>query len=178
MTTGTVGQVSERLFLAIWPPAHVLDALDTALPRHLDALRWQPRQRWHITVAFLGDREPARVMRRFERLDLPAADQVRLAGAGTFGPVLWVGVETGPWLAGLAAQARRTFGVDERRFRGHVTVARARDRVGQHALNRARTALAGFESPWWLPDSLTLVRSLVGPRPEYEVIGLSPFPTA
>lgn len=167
--------MSERLFLAIWPPAPVLDALAAALPRHLEALRWQPRERWHITVAFLGDREPGPALRRFDRLDPPAADQVRLAGAGMFGPILWVGLETGPWLAALAAQARRTFGVEERRFRAHVTVARSRTSAGQRELPRATAILTGFESSPWVPEALTLVRSTIGPHPSYEVIGRCPL---
>lgn len=165
--------MSERLFLALWPPAPVLDELAEALPP-APALRWQPRERWHLTVAFLGDRSAEQALRKLERVGADA-EPLMLSGSGAFGPVLWVGVSAGAWLPGLARQARRVYGVDERHFRAHVTLARARDAVGHRELKRAQAGLAGFESSAWLPGELTLVRSTLGPQASYEVIGRKPL---
>lgn len=146
-----------------------------ALPTELPHLRWQPRERWHITVAFLGDRDAGKEVGRLQRLVPPAPEPIRLHSSGTFGPVLWVGVETGVWLPQLAASAKQLFGVDERRFRAHVTVARARDSAGRRELSRAQQHVADFASSQWQPDELTLVRSVTGPHPSYEVIGRKPL---
>ena len=163
--------MTERLFLALWPPENVLDEIDRALPRGLTALRWQPRERWHVTVAFLGNREPHKELARLEQLEAIEPEPMHLAGSGAFGPVLWIGVQTGPWLAQLATDARRIFHVEERRFRAHVTVARARDSAGRRELLQAQETLSDWASTAGLPEALTLVRSTTGPRPSYEVIG-------
>jgi RNA 2',3'-cyclic 3'-phosphodiesterase len=163
--------VSQRLFLALWPPPEVVGELAAALPTHLSELRWQPAARWHITMAFLGDRSADKEARRLARLEPPAAEPVRLAGAGAFGPVLWVGVGAGDWLAELAHACGSSFDATDRRFRAHVTVARARSASGQRQLSAARSHLTSFRSSWWVPDELTLVSSQTGPQPRYEVIG-------
>lgn len=163
------------MFLALWPPEAVLDEVDRALPRDFTALKWQARERWHITVAFLGDRDSSKEQHRLQEVRVRQLEPMRLSGSGSFGPVLWVGVQTGPWVAELAGDTRRVFKVDERRFRAHVTVARARDAVGRRQLPQAQSALAGFTSQEWRPDALTLVRSTIGPRPTYEVIGRRDF---
>lgn len=163
--------MSQRLFLALWPPPEVASELVAALPTHLSELRWQPAHRWHITVAFLGERSADKQARRLAGLEPPTAEPVRLEGAGAFGPVLWVGVGASDWLAELARVCGSSFDATDRRFRAHVTVARARSAVGQRQLSAARSSLASFRSTWWVPGDLTLVSSQLGPQPRYEVIG-------
>lgn len=163
------------MFLALWPPATVVSELADALPQCFAELRWQSVQRWHITIAFLGERSPDKELRRLDRLDVPRADLVRLEGSGTFGTVLWVGVDGGDWLTQLAHACQTVFDPQDRRFRAHLTVARARSAAGHRQLAGARSALAGFQSTTWLPDQLTLVLSRTGPKPSYEVIGRKPL---
>jgi 2'-5' RNA ligase len=173
--------MTDRLFVAVWPDPGARGALrqavDVALPAHPD-VRWQPEQRWHITLAFLGDVEPDRTAARIEDLahrGLPPAGAIRLNGAGTFGPILWVGVEHGAWLADLAALLQRRLHVADRRFRAHVTVGRTR---GPDAVRLARTAaasLAGHRGPPWTPHGLTLVSSVNGPKPAYRVLRTWPL---
>lgn len=170
--------MSQRLFLALWPPPDVVAQLAAALPTQLSELRWQPSQRWHITVAFLGERSAENELRRLARLEAPFAEPLRLDGAGAFGPVLWVGVKAGDWLPHLAGDCRRLFDAGDRRFRAHLTVARARSTSGQRQLSTARSALSAFVSMPWLPDEVTLVCSRTGPQPTYEVIGRKVFPSA
>lgn len=164
-----------RLFVAIWPPAEVVAAIDAALPRDMDTLRWQPPSRWHVTLAFLGDRSPAKELRRFDRLELLVASEVQVAGSGNFGQILWLGVRSGPWLAHVAARVQTSFDAPDRRFRAHLTVARARSREAGRELTVAQQRLREFVSVPWVPTEITLVASALGPAPTYEVIGRRPF---
>lgn len=171
----------ERLFVGLWPNpeavAHLAARLGTERPED-PALRWQPAERWHITVAFLGQADPGRARRRLDRLALPTPGPLRLAGSGRFGPILWVGVEQDGWLADLAETVQRTLRIADGPYRPHLTVARARGREGAAVARAAAPALAGYRGPGWTPEVLTLVRSRTGPHPSYEVIGTWPFPSA
>lgn len=103
-----------------------------------------------------------------------APTPLRLKGSGSFGPILWVGVEAGPWLAGLAGAlcGRILPGERPERFRGHVTVARARN----HSLpTEYVSALATYAGLPWQPRELALVRSTVGPESKYEITDSFPF---
>ncbi|MGB8020783.1 MAG: RNA 2',3'-cyclic phosphodiesterase [Candidatus Nanopelagicales bacterium] len=170
--------MTDRLFVAIWPDASAREALaatlDAARTEYPD-IRWQPESRWHVTLAFLGESDPSRTSSRLEALAMPASEPIRLEGSGTFGPIVWVGVEHGPWLTHLAARIRRKLRVDEPRFRAHVTVGRAR---GNRMTVRAKAAAAGLaehSGPAWTPGRLTLVGSRIGPDPEYRVIAEWPL---
>ncbi len=170
--------MTERLFVAIWPTTEVRDAVQAALaplPGRYPELRWQSPDRWHITVGFLGDRDPRRELNRFSRLEMPAAHPIQLEGSGRFGPVLWLGVRSGDWLAALAGSVHKVMRSPDRRFRGHVTIARSRSSIGARHVARAVTDLAEFQSPAWVPAEATLVRSNMGPQPSYEVIGRTPL---
>lgn len=170
----------ERLFVGLWPSPQAVAHLAAALggtDRPADpALRWQPAQRWHITVAFLGQADPVRAGRRLDRLTLPEPGELRLAGSGRFGPIVWVGVEQDGWLPALAESVQRTLRVADGPYRPHLTVARGRGADAVGAARRAAPALAGYRGPLWTPGELTLVRSRTGPRPAYEVIAAWPFP--
>lgn len=171
-----------RLFVAIRLPAHVVHGLDAALADvrrdHAD-LRWIPAQRWHLTLAFfgeVGDREVAalraRVGRRVSRCE---AMELRLRGGGRFGDrVLWVGVDG--HTANLRLMAGR-MAYDDRPYRPHLTVARAR----QHAdLRPVVQRVAEYAGPAWTATTVELIESRLGPRPEYltvECWQLRPFTT-
>jgi len=170
--------VTSRLFVAIWPSPQAVAALAGVLEPLSSAysqLRWQPPDRWHITLAFLGDRDEDRTVRRFAGIPAAEVGELHLDGSGMFGPVLWIGVSESGWLARMADQIQRGMHTDERRFRGHLTVARARTAAGRRELSRAAADLAPFRSPRWTPDEVTLVRSTTGPRPSYEVIARTPL---
>ncbi len=161
-----------RTFVAVRPPAGAVAHLRAVLPS------WpSPPERWHLTLAFLGEVE--------DPLSLaPALAQVcagraplalRLAGSGAFGrggPV-WVGVagdRTGlTALAGAVAQACFDAGVDvERRpYRPHLTVGR-RGRP-----DPAR--LAAYAGPTWTAPEVELVTSRLGPPVEHQVLARFPL---
>ncbi len=175
-----------KLFVALWPDdaarAALLTTLDECHHTHPE-VRWQPPERWHLTLAFLGQAEAATATRRIART-LPqrafaGAGPIRLTGAGAFGPVLWAGVEHGPWLTELASELQQALHVPDRRFRAHVTVGRIR---GPDPRARARLVLADLPEhagPWWTPLEVTLVDSVTGPNPLYHVLErwpLEPLP--
>lgn len=160
-----------RLFVAIDPPAEAVDSLHAVLPSD-DRLRWTAADRWHITLAFLGEVGESRVSALTERLGRAAARsapmRLRLLGAGAFGrQVLWCGVDGD--VDGLsrlaercrAAARRSSIPVEDRPFRPHVTLARARGR-GADLRDVART-LSAYAGPWWTAGEMRLVQSHLGP---------------
>ena len=151
-----------RLFSAIWPPeravAHLNKAFTSvALP---PTLRPTPSHRWHLTLCFYGNGgDPAeRAAYLDEHLANLPAPRLRLAGAGTFPGVLWVGVR--PVTASDRDVLRRLAVASGagRRFQAHVTIARWRLDLPS-PVPGMEEQLAGYRGPVWVPDEVTLVRS-------------------
>jgi 2'-5' RNA ligase len=169
--------VTTRLFVAIWPSAAARESLIQTVDearRATPDVRWQPPERWHVTLAFLGPADPAKAAARVDarvRADrLPGAEPIRLHGSGSFGQVIWVGVEHGPWLAELARGLHASLHVADRRFRAHVTVGRLRGEAGPARARDVVPTLAAHDGPAWTPGEITLVESVTGPAPEYHVL--------
>lgn len=161
-----------RAFVAVVPPAPVLDALGTRvaeLTPRAPQLRWLPRAQWHLTLQFLGpvaDADGLAAAVRAAVREQPAF-AVQLAGAGAFpsvrrGAVLWVGVRGDEALVRLAESvhaAMATLGhtPDDRPFHPHLTVARA---------SRPRSVVELVESigtqpigPAWTVSDVAVVES-------------------
>lgn len=172
---------AQRLFVAIWPSAQAVGHLTAALSHDRpggDDLRWQPSERWHLTLAFLGDADPAAARSVLAGIPLPSAEELRLHGAGTFGPVLWIGVEHGPWLLDLGDAIRTAFHADDGLNQPHLTIARARSRRAAATARDAVRHYASYTGPAWTPPAVTLVRSFTGPKPRYELIESWPLARA
>ena len=146
-----------RLFVAVYPG----DRARLDLENRLAAIRHTPADRWHLTLAFLGevadDRQPD-IERALDGVAGPGPFSLRLAGAGRFGAgrssATWAGV-TGDLdaLASLRAEVAAALAItDDRPFTAHLTVAYA----GGSALERA---LAGYSGPSWTVSDFALVRS-------------------
>ncbi|MGN6335946.1 RNA 2',3'-cyclic phosphodiesterase [Mycobacterium sp.] len=167
-----------RLFVAVWPSAPAIAGLASAVAAlHVDGVppRWLPDNRWHVTLAFLGEVDEATVPRLRAGLSRAAArrapTELQLTGAGRFGrSVLWVGVagDVAPLteLATRAAAAARHTGIEieDRRFHPHLTVARGRPGAD---LRPWAKALASYVGPPWPMDRVSLARSTLGPPPAY-----------
>ena len=166
-----------RLFVAIWPPEHVLDRLAALERPEVNGLRWTRRDQWHVTLRFLGGvPDPAPVVEVLAGLHLPAADAVLGPAVGRFGRrIVHVPV------VGLDAVAAGVVGAtasvgqppDDRPFHGHITLARVAD--------RARVDLRPFTgttvADQWPVDAICLVESrLARGGARYEV--LERFPLA
>jgi len=180
-----------RLFVALTPPAESLAELDRAVaPLRQDwpQLRWAAPDRWHVTLAFLGDVPEEKLTGLNERLGRAAGRhrpmRLRMGAGGAFpsaakARVLCVHIG-GPAedltglrrLAGSVAAGARRAGApppDEgRRYRPHVTLARSREPGNLSVLVRA---LSGFAGSAWIADQIHLIRSQTGPQPRYQTIG-------
>lgn len=147
-----------RLFVSLRPPPEAVADLRAR------AQRWpSPPERWHVTLAFLGDAEPEPVHEALaRRLRGRPAFGLRLEGSGSFGrngPV-WVGVGGDlpalRELAGRVAAAAGEAGVElERRsYRPHLT-------VGKRG-HPDPASLADYRGPTWRAREVELVRSDLG----------------
>ncbi|HEU5152602.1 MAG TPA: RNA 2',3'-cyclic phosphodiesterase [Iamia sp.] len=154
-----------RLFVAVWPPAEVGDAL-RKLPRpERPGVRWTPEADWHVTLRFLGEvPDPAPVVSALEaelpgRGSRPATlDDV----TSELGTALVVRVDGLRSLASVVRLATSQLGDPPRPdpFEGHITVARGGRRgvdpelVGQ--------AVKTSDATTWDVTEVALVRSVVG----------------
>jgi 2'-5' RNA ligase len=168
--------VPVRLFVALTPPPDVVTELCTAteaLRAEQPDLRWTLPDQWHLTLAFLGEVGEGATPDLVERLGRVAGRNpplvLSLGGAGRFGNrILWTRVrgETDRLrrvAASAQAAARRArLPVEDRPYRPHLTLARAR---GVADLQPAVAVLAGFEGRPWTADELHLVRSHLGAGP-------------
>jgi 2'-5' RNA ligase len=99
---------------------------------------------------------------------------LQVAGGGRFdGRVLWAGIagdvdRLAALAASVQAAARRAgCAVDERRYRAHLTLARARDPVDLRGL---AAALGPYAGPAWTARTVALVHSRLGPDPRYDTV--------
>jgi RNA 2',3'-cyclic 3'-phosphodiesterase len=172
-----------RLFVALAPSpearSHLAEAV-APLRKHSDVLRWTNPDVWHVTLAFLGSVEEATLPALSDRLGRVARRhpslQLAFAGGGAFGSrrrarVLWVGV-TGDQeplrrLAQSVGAAARRAGIalENRPYRPHLTLARARTPIDVTA---AVTVLEPYQGPPWIAADVVLMRSHLGRQTRYE----------
>jgi 2'-5' RNA ligase len=171
-----------RAFVAVVPPAAVLDALEPTVARARasgraggpDVVRWTPRAQWHITLRFLGAVADDGVLVGAVRDAVAGmrAPVAALGGSGAFpsagrASVLWVDVRDGrEGIGSLAAAVERGavaagMAPEVRPFRPHLTVARLRAPSPVHELLDA----IGTEpiGPAWSVDALVLFDSETRP---------------
>lgn len=149
-----------RLFVAVWPPAEVLD-LVASLPRpQRPGVRWTTRDQWHVTLRFLGTVEDA----------APVVDALRGAGGEPTEAVLrpavrrlgrgvvCVDVAGLDAVAAAVVQATAGFGrpPESRPFHGHLTLARVKGGGTSGLLGAAVTAR-------WPVEEVHLVESRLHP---------------
>jgi 2'-5' RNA ligase len=167
---------SRRVFFALWPDAAVRSQLVRATrePVRLSGGRPTPKDRLHVTVAFLGSLTEAglTVARGVPPIGVGAFDFVldRL-GAFANGGILWIDARSVP--PALTELERRLweelesigFIRAERIYRPHVTLAR-----------RARPVEAEVPPVEWRVTELALVESLPdGAKVHYEVLETWPL---
>lgn len=169
-----------RLFVAVDLGEEVrraLAALQEELRPQARHARWVAPENAHLTLAFLGSMEEAMVPRLSEALGGVAAKaapfELRCRGGGAFGAkkhprVLWVGVEGE--LAALAVLHQRTeaalqplgYQPEQREYRPHLTLARAKDPRGDPRLARCAEGLADRSLGASHVDRVILFRSQPG----------------
>ncbi|MFI6261758.1 RNA 2',3'-cyclic phosphodiesterase [Micromonospora sp. NPDC051006] len=191
-----------RLFVAVCPPAEAVDHLSAQIAGlRIGAaaaaginVRLADPAHVHLTLAFLGDVEEARLVEVESALGLAAewfrdgrdaSPRLSLGGGGRFGrdrfTVLWVDVrgevEALATLARLVRSRLRHARLphDEKPFRAHLTVARPGDRLDRADIEADRATLDGYQGPDWPATELLLVRSHLGPRPRYDRLAAWPL---
>jgi len=178
---------AQRLFVAVDPPGYALDDLaETVAGLHAAQAKagLAAAERWHVTVAFLGNVTDDRVTRVHQALARAAAGPgsrpvtLRVAGGGTFrgrgGAVLWAGIAGD--VVGLTRAARAVkrelrqerFTLESRRYQPHLTIARPGDRLSRDLVAADVATLAAYQGPEWTVDEFHLVRSFLGPKPWHE----------
>lgn len=181
-----------RLFVALNPPPDALAELEAAIAPLRPAwreLRWTTQDRWHVTLAFLGEVAEGKLDELATRLGRAAGrhqpQELRIGHGGAFpslkrARVLVAHIDGDqPALAALAgsvaAGARRAGAPppDEgRRYRPHLTLARCRQPTDVSAIVDAMGGPAGGA---WLAAEMHLIRSHPGPKPRYETLATWPI---
>lgn len=144
-----------------------------------EAWRWTDADGWHVTLAFMGPTDPARVSALGSALQSVARRQAAFTldagGLGGFpsrgrARVLWYGVsDPDGRLRNMAQAVRGAVGLtDDERFHGHLTLARARERFGTDASELVATPVPDARLE---VDRLVLYRSHLGSGPaHYEAL--------
>jgi 2'-5' RNA ligase len=155
-----------RLFVAVWPPADVLDAVAALHRPAVVGARWTGRDQWHVTLRFIGevdDSMAGEVAAAVGRLGLapvearlgPAVEllnqrvvSVPVAGLDGFGPAV--------------IEATRSFGKppERRPFRGHLTLARL---TGVRRRDLAGVLGTPIDAAWTVAE-VHVVRSRLSPK--------------
>jgi 2'-5' RNA ligase len=184
-----------RLFVAFTPPTDALAELESAVARLRPAwpgLRWTDPDRWHVTVAFLGEVAESRLNQLTPRLARTAGryapQQVRIGAVAAFptaarSRVLWARVDGSPdelarlgALAGSVAAGARRAGApppDEgRRYRPHLTLARTRR---PEDLGPLVAELAAFSGVPFAADRIELIESRLTTGQGYVTIASWPL---
>jgi 2'-5' RNA ligase len=179
-----------RCFVAVPIGPAVRDAVAACVAQlrtraDTDAWRWTDPEGWHVTLAFLGATDPEDVPRLARTLAAVAATrepfELAAGGLGAFpstrrARVLWYGIaDPRGRLAAVAREMQGALGLEAvDRFRGHLTLARARDRLGTDV----STVLAGVTpaTARLAVDRVVLYRSHLGRGPaRYEALATAPF---
>ncbi len=125
--SGQYRRAVPRLFVALWPPADVIETL-ARMPRpDVPGVRWTAPDRLHVTLRFLGEADEDAAAGALRGLRAPAAavalgPAVERLGRG----VLMIPARGAEGLAAAAVAATGHLGQPppDRPFVGHLTVAR------------------------------------------------------
>ena len=172
---------SLRVFIAVSIPEPVacfLRDVQARLQLPATDVRWLAVKNIHLTLKFLGDVDPSRVLDVAARMD-DAAGQIppfslKARGAGVFpdlrrARVLWVGLD-GALESLCRIQATLESGLESsgfkkesRRFHPHLTIGRTRRRIDAHTMGASLERLKEAVSDSFRVDRLGLFKSTLKP---------------
>jgi len=175
--------VRVRLFVAVWPDPAAVEDLDDALAairrdHARQGPRWVASSRLHVTLVFLGELAESYVVPLEQELtDAMAGARpfaTRIVGGGRFSNrILWAGLagtdDNWPELARTTRRAVRATGasVAARPWQAHITVAYGRPSM---SLDKYVGPLLEYTGPAFDVAEVWLIRSTLGPNPNYEVL--------
>jgi 2'-5' RNA ligase len=177
---------TKRLFVALFPPAHILAGLQAAaagLAKQLPprAVRWTRPEQIHLTLHFLGPVETARLPDIESALRAACGGhrrgRVRVAGLGCFPNlrrprILWAGLAgdlrpvDGLQKAIEAGFLACGFAGEDRPFHPHLTMGRVPE-LNAAGREQLAAALAGEQERdfgEWEPDRVDLMQSVLSPQ--------------
>ena len=152
--------MTARLFVAVWPPLEVVEALAALRRKDEPGVRFMAPDLWHITLRFLGDTDVGLAIGALDAATLPAA-RARLGPAVDVlaERALVVPVDGLDAMAAAVTKATRRIGdLPRKRFTGHVTLAR----VKRHT--RMPRALGALVHAEFDVDEIALVQSRLDHR--------------
>jgi len=119
-----------RLFVAVIPPANVLDLLATIPREPRPDVRYTTREQWHVTLRFLGDADIGEASAALQRVDVSSADAVLGPTVERLGRSVAMVPCAG--LDDIAAAVRDATDeiehpIEARPFVGHLTIARMKN---------------------------------------------------
>lgn len=165
-----------RLFVALWPTPDVIEQLRGLDRPRVEGLRWTTEDQWHVTLQFLGEADQDAVADRLTSarwtarpLEMKLGPEVTLLGR----EIVCLPASA-PGLEKLARQVSEITGVRRtNKFKGHLTLARARNKVPKATLESLKGTR--FEAGW-TADKVALVRSSLNPGgARYETVAESPL---
>lgn len=150
-----------------------LERLTLRLRAKDDGLRWSTPDQWHVTLVFLGevdDEERARLVRGLGEVRAPSL-KLRMERLGVFerAGILHAEVQVSVELQRLyesvaAAVQRAGLEVEDRPYRAHITLARAKNREGRKTIGRLqRSAEQQKPSGRWEANEFLLYESELSP---------------
>lgn len=172
-----------RLFVGLAVDEAVKEALERLTLRLRakdDGLRWSTPDQWHVTLVFLGevdDEARTRLARELGQVCAPML-RLRMERLGVFerAGILHVEVEVSPELLRLydaiAAVVRKVgLEVEERPYRAHITLARAKNRDGRKTIGRLRRSAESQRlSARWQANEFLLYESQLSPGGSWYVV--------
>ena len=182
-----------RTFIAVEPPDALRESIgeltDKLSRLGLKSFRWVKPLNVHLTLRFLGEIDPGRLIAVAEAVGRAAAEvepfELSVAEVGYFGPprqprVVWLGLEVSEPLARLAARVELNlhasgFGQADKPFRAHLTLARAGRTPGAPPDWEAAAEIsAGIRWPAWPVSDVQTIKSTLTPQgPVYDTLEVS-----
>jgi len=166
-----------RLFISLNIPDNIIDRLVEL--RKLcwddDNLKWEPKEKLHVTLKFIGDVNQSKTDELIDRLrfinDYSAFDCI-LENFGFFfrdgiPSILWAGLNIAKTIIKLNKQIEEALDAlsiisDKKKFKPHITLTRLRKDPGNDFVNTFKNF--SFEPIIFQSNSITLYKSVLEPK--------------
>jgi RNA 2',3'-cyclic 3'-phosphodiesterase len=158
----------KRLFIAVDLPAEAIEELISVQPRKSAGVRPTKSDQMHLTLHFLGDADPDRILGPLSEVQVERFP-LAIEGVGSFSSrdgniTLWAGVVLDEHLRQLHTSVaeileRQGFTIEKRPYQPHITLARCRRDCDRPALENFLARHAGFALPAVPLTSFCLISS-------------------